>query len=126
MEGKSGAFQERCTTRRDTGIVAWELRNKRRYFYRGVRRDGKVAKVCLGAGDAARHAAEKDAAKQAKRAQDQAEVAAIQAAVVGVDQLMADVHEGLAVLTEAALLVQGFHQHHGQWRRCRDVDKTLG
>lgn len=106
--------------------MAWELRGKKRVYYRSRRVGNRVHRLYLGGGEAARHAAEKDAAKRAKRAQDQAEVAALQAAVVSVDRLMADLHTGLTVLTEAALLVQGFRQHHGQWRRRRDVDKASG
>lgn len=117
MEGKSGAFQERCTTRRDTGIVAWELRNKRRYFYRGVRRDGKVAKVYLGAGDAARHAAAVCAAAKAERAADREELTTFQCQLAEADRLAATVRQGVNLLMEAELLAEGFHLHRGQWRQ---------
>ena len=84
----------------------------------------RIEKTYLGAGDAARQAAAKDAATKAGRAADQAALAELQARLSGLDQAVAEVEVGVDVLTEATLLSIGFHQHRGQWRRHRNVDRT--
>lgn len=106
--------------------MAWELRSGRRYMYRSVRHGHRVRKVYLGAGEAAQRAAEKDAAMRAKRAADQVELAAFQAELASVDHLTAEIQQGVDLLAEAALFAHGFHQHHGEWRRRRDVDLSSG
>ena len=102
--------------------MAWESRSKRRYYYRAKRVGNRVEKTYLGAGDAAQAAAAKDAATKARRAADHATLAELQAKLAGLDQLVAEVEVGADVLTEAALFSVGFHQHRGQWRKCRNVD----
>ena len=100
--------------------MAWETRSKRQYFYRSKRVGKRVEKTYLGAGDVAKQAAAKDSAAKAQRAAQQVELAELQATLAGLDQTVAEVSTGVDLLTEAALLSIGFHQHHGQWRKHRD------
>ena len=100
--------------------MAWEARNGRKYFYRSKRAGAKVEKVYLGCKDAAHKAAERDAAARRKRAAEETELAAEQAKLASVNQLAAEADHGVALITEAAPLAQGFHNHRGQWRRLRN------
>lgn len=106
--------------------MAWELRSGRRYMYRSVRHGHRVRKVYLGAGEAAEQAARIDAAKRAKRSKEKGELAALQVKLNAVDQLTAEAQRGINLLAEAALFAHGFHQHHGEWRRRRNVDLSSG
>ena len=100
--------------------MAWESRGRQRYFYRAKRIQGRVRKIYLGAWDVARQAAEKVAAAKARRAAERAELAAEQARLAGPDQVAAEVQHGVDLLTEAALLAAGCHEHRGEWRRSRN------
>lgn len=101
--------------------MAWELRGKKkkRFYYRSKRVGQKVHRIYLGSGEVAQKAAEKDAAAKAKRQADRMELAAFRAQLADVDRLVAQVQQGVELLTEAELLAQEFHQHRGQWRRRR-------
>ena len=101
-----------------------DVRGDCRYYYRHRRVGDTVQRVYLGTGNVAKQAAEKDAAAKAKRAAEQAELAALEAKLSGVDRLANDVHHGVATLAEAALLVLGYHEHRGQWRRHRNDNRT--
>ena len=100
--------------------MAWESRNRKRYFYRSQRVNGRVTKIYLGAGDVAQQAAEKDATAKATRARDQAELTALQATLAGLDQVTAEVETGVEVLLAGELLAMGYHQHKGEWRLRRE------
>jgi hypothetical protein len=102
--------------------MAWDVRGDLRYFYRSQRIGDTVKRVYVGSGEVAKRAAAKDAAAKAKRAADQAELITFEAKMADVDQLTAEVRQGVDLLTEAVLLSLGFHEHRGQWRRHRNVD----
>jgi hypothetical protein len=104
--------------------MAWETRGRTRYFYRSQRVGNAVRKVYIGSGNVAKQAAEKDTAAKAKRAAQEVELAELQATLAGLDQTAAEVETGVELLTEAALLSMGFHQHRGQWREHRNGDRT--
>ena len=99
--------------------MAWDVRGDRRYYYRSQRIGDAVKRVYLGAGAMAEPAARKDAAMKARQAANQAELADFQAMLSGVDQLAAEVQNGVAVLTEAALLAIGYRKHGAEWRMPR-------
>jgi hypothetical protein len=100
--------------------MAWETRGRTRYFYRSRRVGKTIRKVYLGSGDVAKQAAAKDAAAKAQRVTNQAALAEFQTRLAGVDQLAADVDQGVHLLTEAVLLTMGFREHRGEWRLSRD------
>jgi hypothetical protein len=106
--------------------MAWESRHGRtkRFYYRSKRVGGQVRKVYLGRGEVAVQAAAKDAAAKAKRAAEKAELARYWAAIDEMRQLAAEIERGVDQLTEATLLLLGFHQHHGQWRQYRVLART--
>ena len=100
--------------------MGWQQRRHKRFYYRSKRIDGRVRSIYLGSGDVAKQAAAKDAAAKAERVTDEAALAEFQARLTNVDQLAADVDQGVRLLTEAALLTAGFREHRGEWRLSRD------
>jgi hypothetical protein len=106
--------------------MAWEKRRERAYFYRSVRRNGKVKKQYYGTGPTGRLAANADALRRAER------VAAEQAHRAEKDQLDVavrlthDLSRCCDLLAAAALLAAGFHRPcRHPWRIWRDGRRTL-
>jgi hypothetical protein len=89
------------------------------YFYRSVRIDGKPVKLYVGRGSDAKDAAEMlergKAARQRERAIRRAEALRFTAAAEGLHRFRAM----LLLLIRAGLLLAGYHEHRGQWRRRR-------
>ena len=100
--------------------MAWETRGTRPYYYKSRRIGNTVRKLYVGSGDVAKQAAANDTAAKVKRTADQTALAEFQTRLAGVDQLAADVDQGVRLLTEAALLTAGFREHRGEWRQQRD------
>ena len=100
--------------------MPWEQRGKRRYYYRAVRIAGRPRRTYVGTGIVAEMAA---AADQQRRLQRQRQREEWEAAVAEINQTtgpIAELNEDLELLTRAAFLTAGFHQHvRGQWRRRR-------
>ena len=94
-----------------------------RYFYLGVRDrvTGKVRKLYLGTGDAARSVAASIADRKRRQAADRRAVREAQDAHRAADALTAELDGAATVLMEVVLLAEGFHrQNYGPWRRKRD------
>jgi hypothetical protein len=100
--------------------MAWETRGTRPYYYKSRRIGNTVRKLYVGSGEVAKQAAAKDAAAKVKRAADQTSLAEFKTRLANVDQLAADVDQGVRLLMEAALLTAGFREHRGEWRLSRD------
>ena len=100
--------------------MGWQQRRRKRFYYRSKRINGRVHALYLGNGETAERVAAEVAAAKAKRAADQAALANFQAKLAGVDQLAADVDQGVHLLTEAVLLTAGFREHRSEWRLRRD------
>jgi hypothetical protein len=106
--------------------MAWEKHGERRYFYKCVRRNGKVVKVYYGAGPVGRLAAEVGALRRAER---QAEADARKARKDRLDAavtLTQDLSRGCDLLAAATLLAAGYHRPSRHlWRIWRDGRRTL-
>ena len=100
--------------------MGWQRRRRKQFYYRSRRVDGRVHVVYLGRGETAGRVAAEVAAAKVKRLADKTALAEFQTRLAGVDQLVADVDQGVNLLTEAALLIAGFREHRGQWRLQRD------
>jgi len=96
--------------------MGWQRRRRKQFYYRSERVNGRVHTTYLGAGETAKRVADQVAAQQAKQMADRAALADVQANLANVDQLTAVATEGIELLTEAALLGLGCHEHRGQWR----------
>ena len=93
------------------------------YFYLGVRDrvTGKVRKLYLGTGDAARSVAAAIADRKSRQESDRQAVREAQDALRAVDALTAELDAAATLLMEAVLLAEGFHRpNYGPWRRKRD------
>ena len=102
--------------------MSWDRkgRSRSRFFYLSVRVGGRVKKVYVGKGPKARAAAQ--ILKERKEAWMAARIARqrIMEQTIEADRLLGDFIREVNVLTAATMLVAGWHNHKGQWRRRRD------
>jgi len=97
--------------------VAWEERGGRRYYYRSVRRGGRVVKEYVGAGPVAEATAQLDEDDRRRR-----EGAAVswKEEMMRMEALEAPIEElcdAAETLARAALVAAGYRQHNrGEWR----------
>jgi hypothetical protein len=100
--------------------LALEHKDGRSYYYRSVRQGELVRKKYVGAGVIAALAAETDriarARCEAQALKENQEREHIERALAFVGEL----EEATKILTEAHLIVAGYHQHKGEWRRLRE------
>jgi hypothetical protein len=100
--------------------MAYETRGKGRYYYQKERIGERVVSRYVGAGAMAQFEAEQQQREQARRAQERAELARLKAELVDPPALVA-FNEAVRLLTRAALVAAGYHQHaRGEWRRPRE------
>jgi hypothetical protein len=99
--------------------MAWERRPGGLYYYRSVRRDGRVRKVYFGRGEAAALAARLDAEARRRRADEAAAVASERDRLRPLDEAAAAVQAACALMTEAVLVAEGFRRVDYRWRRHR-------
>jgi hypothetical protein len=97
--------------------VAWERRGGRRYYYRSVRRGGRVMKEYVGSGGLAEATARLD---EQDRKRQEVEAQARQEEVRRMESLEAPIRElceATETLVRAALIAAGYRQHNrGEWR----------
>src|SRR5947209_19399258 len=102
--------------------MGWEQRNGREFYYQSVRIDGRATKRYLGAGQAAKTAADDVAQRRADRQAAAERVRAEQDRAVTVDQPLADLCQLTDLLLTAALTGAGYHRRdRGPWRKKRHV-----
>jgi hypothetical protein len=98
--------------------MGWERHGERQYYYRSVRRGGRVTKVYCGGGALGRIAAELDARRREEREAGRAALGAERVRVEEAQALSRRLDRECGLLTEAVLLVSGFHRpNRVQWRR---------
>lgn len=99
--------------------MGWETRGNGRYYYRKVRRGGRVESEYIGGGMVAEALAElDDEARNDSAAARRAWLAAVEAERHTVATL-AQVDRIVSTMTAAALIAAGYHTHRRQWRRQR-------
>ena len=107
--------------------MAWQVVNGRKYYYRATRLAGRPVRRYVGAaGSPAAELAAADADRRRLGREAAArERLAEQARQREVERPLVRLCAASDVLTRAALLAAGFHQHHrGQWRRRREPEPT--
>lgn len=101
--------------------MAWEERKGRRYYYRKVRKGGRVFSVYEGGGIGGTLAEQGDAqAKQTRKRETRtlrAELARQDAIDAKIDEAWRDAEQVAREALEAA----GYHRHKRQWRLKRDA-----
>ena len=101
--------------------MAWETRRGRRYYYRSVRRGGRVVKEYGGAGRVAELWAQLDALTLERRAIERQERAAERARSDALEAQTLELIQLTDALVVATLTAAGYHRHdRGAWRRRRD------
>lgn len=100
--------------------MGWERRQRGgQYFYRSVRLGGVPRKLYVGRGPAAKMLAKAVAQRRQQAEAERAARRAEQARLAPADAALADLAAWTGLLVRAALVLQGFHEHRGEWRRWR-------
>ena len=101
--------------------MAWEERAGRRYYYRKVRKGGRVFSVYEGGGLGGKLAEARDAERRKESAR---EMRTLRAVLARQDAIDAKIDEAWRIVERAAheaLEAAGYHQHKRQWRLRRDA-----
>lgn len=103
--------------------MGWEQRGAYKYYYRKERDGSRVKSVYVGRGEMAHmisqfesSSTELEKLMRAKKSIDGHELERVE---VALDRAV----ELAQLFTQAALLCAGFHTHHRQWRRKRNVGR---
>ena len=98
--------------------MAWEPRGPQTYYYRSVRRNGRVTKDYLGTGPLAEFSAAEDAARHAQRQAAAEAWRQEQAARDALNRQIDTWWDMSTVLLKATLYTEGYYQHdRGAWRK---------
>jgi hypothetical protein len=101
--------------------MAWDTRRGHRYYYRSVRRGGRVVKEYLGTGRVAELSARLDDLTRERRAIERQDRAAERARCEVLEAQTLELIQLTDALVAATLTVAGYHRHdRGAWRRRRD------
>jgi hypothetical protein len=101
--------------------MAWEVRDGRRFYYRGARRDGRTVKEYVGTGPAAELAARLDARARRERDRAAAALKAEESRREPAERAAAEFERICELMVAASLHAAGYHRHRsGPWRRRRD------
>jgi hypothetical protein len=102
--------------------MAWEQRKNtsQRYYYRSLRLpDGRVVKTYHGTGHRGAMAADADRRKRAEQSLQLQRHRALLEHIQHVAAPLVELCEACDLITEAALLAAGYHNHQGEWRKKR-------
>lgn len=93
--------------------MPWYKHGNHRYFYRAARVNGRVTLTYLGSGPEAEAAAREIEERRQKRAAARSASQAFTAALAP----FLDLSELCDGLMQSTFITNGYHQHHGEWRR---------
>jgi len=101
--------------------MAWESRkgSSGSYYTRSLRVKGKVVREYIGTGPTALAIAELDALDRQQRHHDQINFKVEKEAQRSIDRKIDEETKIVQTMTDAVLLVNGYHYHKGQWRKKR-------
>ena len=101
--------------------MGWERRGNNSYYYKKEREGSRVKSVYVGRGEIAHMVAQLQSSspllERFARTMKSPEVIRAEKAEAALDQAS----DLIQLTTQAALLAAGFHTHHRQWRRKRNV-----
>jgi hypothetical protein len=103
--------------------MALEERNGRLVYYRKVRRGRRVSSEYCASGEAALLVARLDALRREERAAGRRAEAARRRRMAEDEAAERAAFGRVRLLTKAALLAAGCHQHAGAWRRARNYGR---
>lgn len=99
--------------------MAWEQRGGQRYYYKKVRKGDKVVSQYWGNGPEARGVAAMQEVNERRVRRKRNAMRKMKEEVEVIDPLLDALERTLRALTRSTLLLAGFHEHKGQWRRRR-------
>jgi hypothetical protein len=101
--------------------MGWERRGRGGglFYYRSVRIAGRPCKLYMGHGPDARAQAKRVAEARDRRRAERQALRGEQAGVAAADLAFEQARALADLLLRAALVLNGFHRHHWQWRRRR-------
>jgi hypothetical protein len=104
-----------------TSNMGWERRGKYSYYYRKRREGSRVKSAYVGRGDLAQMVSQIQSSspflERLTRTVKSPETVKLEKADAAMEQAI----DLIQSVTQATLLVAGFHTHHRQWRRKRNV-----
>jgi hypothetical protein len=101
--------------------MGWGQRERGgRYYTRSYREGDRVLKEYVGTGPLAEIAAERDAKERRRREEKARAWRARCEDLEALEKPVEELCEASELLGCAALLVAGYHQHHGEWRKRRE------
>src|SRR4051812_34560770 len=92
-----------------------------RYYYRSYRVDGRTVKEYVGTGPLAELAARVDELERQERLARREAWLTEQERLAAPEALLSEVQRLVGLLARATLLLEGYHEHKGEWRRRRKV-----
>src|SRR5262249_15010880 len=96
------------------------------YYYRSKRIAGRPVKLDVGRGPDAELAGRLDERERQDRRAERAAFLAEQVRLAAAAVAFADARALVDLLVQATLVLGGFHNHHGQWRRRRGRATSAG
>jgi hypothetical protein len=106
--------------------MSWDAkRGGRRYYYRSRKVAGRCVKSYLGRGPVAELAARLDGQERDARDARRLALARERARLAEADLPLRRARDLIGLLVAAALLLSGWHEHRGEWRR-RSGQTTQG
>jgi hypothetical protein len=101
--------------------MGWEQRGTKSYYYRKEREGSRVKSTYLGRGEIAHMVAKLESSsaelERLMRVKKSIEALESETAEITLERAL----QLIQLFTQATLLTAGFHTHHGQWRRKRNV-----
>lgn len=99
--------------------MVFENRNGRSYYYRKTRIGDRVTSEYVGAGEVAGYASLLDQYDFDARESERIELREMESEAAELDADLDDIFKDILTLIDGHLLISGFHQHKGQWRKKR-------
>ena len=100
--------------------MGWETRGERSYFYKKVRRGGRVLSEYIGTGPLAEFMASKTIEKRFRRVTEGEAEQAQREALEAIERPLVEWCNQVEVFTRAVLEAAGYHRHaRGRWRKRR-------
>ena len=93
------------------------------YYYRKRRIGDKVISEYMGSGDLAFLAGIYDERERAEREAKRQQLRQLRTEATNTDRMLAELAGIVDTFVSASLIVEGYHQHKGQWRRKRGKSK---
>jgi hypothetical protein len=107
--------------------MSWDLKNRgRAYYYRSLRIGDRVVKEYIGTGPAAERLALAVETKQAVRMAARQRLEEERARLAPAHEAIEKFCKLVLLLARAMLLLGGYRDHHGEWRRHHHVETRYG